>query len=167
MKFSKLDLLKSNIRTAVLAGLIVGLLSFGGILQQTKAQNNSLGVFLTNTKYPVMTFTATSQTLTQKVGAAVGGATVQIYGSATAATLQLKCSNDGGTNYFAVPYSAGTVTSGVIQWVAPGAFTAYAGTPVIYWVNLQGCTNFEVVSSSTFTGTSASVQVTAAPIKGF
>lgn len=117
-----------------------------------------------NARLPVMTFTATAQTVARPIGG-FSTATVEIFGVATAATLQIKCSNDGGVNYYGIPSTTGTVATGALQYVAPAAFS-YTGTPEIFWVNLAGCTNVEVVSSGTFTGASASVQITASSNKG-
>ena len=117
-----------------------------------------------NSRYPPMVFTATSQTVKTPVGA-LSTATLEIYGPATACTLQVKVSNDGGTNYFATPYFAGVYASSVPTIVTGAAFPAYTGTPVLYWISLAGITNVEVISSGTFTGTSCSVQLTGSPNK--
>lgn len=127
--------------------------------------NPSLGSILPNYAFPVMTFTATGQTKTQNVGG-ISIATVRIAGPATVATLQIKASNDAGANYFAIPFTNGTYTSSVLQVTTPGAFPAYSGTPVLYWVNLAGFTSVTVTTSGTFTGASVSVQITGSSNSG-
>lgn len=150
--------------------LMLALCSIAILPHRTSAQSGpfypgSQASVFPNYKYPAMVFTATSQTVKQTLSG-VSTATIQIYGVATAATLQIKASNDGGTNYFAIPYFAGVYTSNVPVIVTGAAFPAYTGTPVLYWVNLSGFTNVEIISSGTFTGASASVQITASSNKG-
>ncbi len=123
--------------------------------------NQTITSPLPNLVFVPMTFTATGQTKSMPIGG-ISIATVRIAGPATAATLQIKASNDAGANYFAIPFvpGAGTMyTSGVLNVSNPGTFPAYAGSAVLYYVNLSGFNFVEVVSSGTFTGTSVSVQI--------
>jgi hypothetical protein len=151
--------------------LLVAAIILGGIAftpRNTSAQgsfNTSATSVIPNYSYPAMVFTATAQNKTQTIAGA-SSATVQIFGPATAATLQIFASNDGGTNYFAIPFTAGAYTTNVLQVTTPGTFPAYSGTPVIYWVNVAGMTNLKVATSGTFTGASASVKIVASPNKG-
>ena len=121
---------------------------------------------LPNYAYSPMKFTATAQTDTQALSG-VGWATVELYGVATAETIQCKGSNDGGTNYFGIPYSDGTITAtyNTVKMIAAGTWS-YTGTPLLYYVNLSGFTNLSCTTSSTFTGASAYVQVTASSNPG-
>jgi len=125
---------------------------------------NGIVLMNPNSKLPLMTFTATGQTAMRSV-VGFGTASVELYGAATAATVQIKCSNDGGANYYGVSSTAGTATSGVLQYAAPAAFS-YSGSPELFWMNLAGCTNIEAVSSGTFTGANVFVQITASSNKG-
>lgn len=127
--------------------------------------NNGIVSINPNSRLPVMTFTATGQTVTRAIGG-FSTATVEIFGVATAATMQMKCSNDGGANYYGIPWTAGAYTTNVLQVTTPGAFTAYAGTPELFYVDLAGFTNCEVVTSGTFTGASAQVQIVASSNHG-
>lgn len=127
--------------------------------------NSSSTSVIPNYSYPVMVFTGTAQNKTQTLAGA-SSATLQIFGPASAATLQVFGSNDGGTNYFALPFTAGAYTTNVLQVTTPGTFPAYAGTPVLYWINVAGMTNLKVATSGTFTGASASVKIVASPNKG-
>jgi|SRR5579872_4317081 len=154
---------------AATIGLICASLMFGPLMQRSptvQAQGNQGIVSINpNARLPVMTFTATSQTVARPIGG-FSSATVEIFGVATAATMTMKCSNDGGANYYAIPWTAGAYTTNVLQVTTPGAFTAYAGTPELFYVDLAGFTNCEVVTSGTFTGASASVQIVASSNRG-
>lgn len=143
----------------LIAGVGVGIGTHAPLFNQTVQAQAAQPSIFPNYRYPPMVFTATSQTLKQAVGG-VSTATLEITGTATACTLQIKASNDGGSNYFAIPYFAGVYTSNVPVIVTGAAFPAYNNSPVLYWVSLAGFTNFEIVSSGTFTGTSCTVQVT-------
>ncbi len=150
----------------LLAVVLLGLIAAVAVgRSQGPPSNPSLGSPLPTFSFSPMVFTATGQTKTQGIGG-LSIATVRIAGPATAATLQIKASNDAGANYFPIPFTNGTYASNVLQVTTPGAFPAYTGTPVLYWVNLAGFTNVEIVSSGTFTGASVSVQITGSPNSG-
>jgi hypothetical protein len=135
-------------------------MNFAPLLVNAQNYPGTIPSALPNYRYKAMVFTATSQTLTQAIGG-VATATVSISGAATSCILQIFASNDGGANYFAIPYFAGVYTSNVPVVVTGAAFPTYTNTPVLYWVSLAGFTNFKIVSSGTFTGASCTVQVTA------
>jgi hypothetical protein len=110
---------------------------------------------LPNYRYPAMVFTATSQTKTQGIGG-VSTATVQIFGVAlTTVTWQLLCSNDGGTHFYGLP----SLAAGGTAPITAGAITTTSAG--LYYFKISGCTNFEIVTSGTFTATSVTAQVTA------
>lgn len=160
------------IRGAVLA-LAIGAMLFGtgfelGHLPQTvQAQNSALTTQLSNSAY-TLTFTATSQTVKQTIGA-LSTASITVYGTAlSTVTWQVLC-GDGASptiHYFGIPYTTGAVTAtyNLTTIVAAGTITTTATTT--YWVNLSGCSSFEIVTSGTFTATSVSMRVVASPNKG-
>jgi hypothetical protein len=161
----------SSLKVAALALLCSFVLILGGIAiapSRTSAQgsfNSQTTVALPNQSFPAMTFTATAQTRFQPLGGAAS-ATVEVYGVATAATFQIFGSNDGGVNYFGLPFTTGAYTTNVLQVTTAGTFPAYSGTPALYFVNVAGLTNLKVVSSGTFTGASANVKIVASSNKG-
>lgn len=111
------------------------------------------------------TFTATSQSAVFSARG-VSGAFVEITGAATAATITITGSNDGGVTYFPLPSSTGVYTSNVLTVTTGAALATYTGTAVNYWMNFTALTNIKVATSGTFTGTSATVYITASPNKG-
>jgi hypothetical protein len=124
----------------------------------------SLTLVLPNYSY-VMSFTATSQTVTQSL-TGLGSATIQLSGTASAATVQCKGTPDG-TNYYALDYSDGTITAtyNTVKAIA-GTTWSYSGTPTIYYTNLTGSTGMECVTSSTFTGALLTVTIVASSNRG-
>lgn len=119
---------------------------------------------LPNYPYPVMTFTATSQTLKQPLSGQ-SYATISITGATfTTATFTIKGSNDKGVNFYPLavapyPVSGGSFTPTV------SAITV-TSPPALYVVNVAGFTNIEIVTSGTFTATSMSAQITGTSNKG-
>lgn len=141
------------------AALVIALgasLAFVGAPPKVSAQAPYSGQIvsaLPNYAFPEMVFTATSQTRTQ-ILSGFSAATIRYAGTqggVTTATFEFEGSNDGGLTYFPIPYSTGAYTSNVLSVVTGATITQSAATPVMYWVNLAGLTNFEIVSSSTFT----------------
>jgi hypothetical protein len=163
--FKKIRLKQTFAVLACLLILTVGIADLLSKPSNVAAQSSALTVAQPNYSYALMVFTLTAQTKTQTLGGCASG-TLEILGPATAATLQLFGSNDGGTNYFGLPFSTGAYASNVLAVTTPGTFPAYTGTPVMYFINLAGLTNFKVVSSGTFTGASASVKVVCSSNRG-
>jgi hypothetical protein len=141
-------------------GIGVGIGTHSPLFNSSVQAQAAQAAIFPNYRYPPMVFTATSQTFKQAVGGVSTGL-LEITGTATACTLQIKVSMDGGTNYYATPYFAGVYTSNVAQIVTGAAFPAYNNSPVLYWVSLAGVTNYEIISSGTFTGTSCTATMTA------
>jgi hypothetical protein len=110
-----------------------------------------------NYPYPAMNFTATSQTVTQALSG-VSFVTIEFTATTcTPITWQVKVSNDGGTNYVALPvapYAAGTLSP------STSAVTLSAATTEMYVANVAGFTNIEIVTSSTFTATGVNFYIT-------
>jgi len=144
----------------VLACLAIGL-SFPHPPTFAQANASNVNVFMPNSVYPAMTFTATSQTLKQAIG---GKSYCTLSGTAvalTTATFQVKLSNDNGANYYAAsvaPYAASLTP----------VTTAFAVTsaPALYVFNAASFTSVEIVSSGTFTATSFSWQLTCSTNRG-
>lgn len=112
------------------------------------------------------TFTATSQNLTQKIPG-LSTAAISVSGTAlTTVTWQIFCSPDNGSNWFAIPYTTGAVTGtyNLVTIVAGAAITTTSAS--MYYVNLAGCTQYKISTSSTFTATSVKIVVTASAAKG-
>ncbi|HVI10210.1 MAG TPA: hypothetical protein VND65_18110 [Candidatus Binatia bacterium] len=112
----------------------------------------TLTSLLPNYAYAPMVFTATSQTKTQSLS---GQACLTLTMSSTAlttVTFQAKGSNDGGASYFPLRIApiAATLTASV------SAQTATANTA--YYVQVSSFTNYELVTSSTFTATNVTFQ---------
>jgi hypothetical protein len=107
---------------------------------------------LPNYPFPLMTFTATAQTKTQALS---GQACLTLTMTATAlttATWIVNVSNDGGATYVparVAPFAA-TLTPAIT------AVTTTAVKP--YLVNVSGWTNYEIVTSGTFTATAVNFQ---------
>jgi len=107
---------------------------------------------LPNYPFPLMTFTATSQTKTQALSGQDCLTLTMTSTALTTVTFLVKVSNDGGTTYVAArtaPYAA-TLTPSIT------AVTATANLP--YIVNVAGWTNYEIVTSGTFTATAVNFQ---------
>jgi len=112
---------------------------------------------LPNYPYPAMNFTATSQTDTQTLGGVSFVTIEETAATCTTLTFQVKVSNDGGTNYYALavaPYVAGTLVP------STSAVTVSNNTPTLYVANVAGFTNIEIVTSSTFTCTGVNFYIT-------
>lgn len=119
----------------------------------------------TNAVFPAITFTATSQTSTPiTLGQSPSGnggsyqlGNITVTGSSlTTATLTVLGSSDGGNSYYALNISPINAPQTV-------ATTVVITTPGIYQVNLSGLTNVKFQTSGTFTATSISIVLTAAP----
>src|SRR5271154_6749979 len=128
--------------------------------------NSTVNSVNPNTNFPHLTFTATSQT--QKTAlAGFSTATVRYAGTqggVTTATFEIEASNDGGQSYFPIPTSTGVYSSNVLNVITGASITQSAATPVMYWVNLAGMTNLEIVTSGTFTSANGS-STTSLPIQ--
>lgn len=115
-----------------------------------------------NYVYTPMVFTATSQTATQTLGG-ISFCTFSLTATAlTTVTWIVKGSTDGGTNYYAIavaPYVAGTLVP------STSAITS-TSAPVLFVANLSGFTNFEIVTSGTFTATSVTITPTCSSNEG-
>lgn len=146
----------------VLAVLSMSLLAIG--CNQNPAPQQKVGAYypgtltsaLPNYPYPVMTFTATAQTVTQILSGVSYVTIEENAATCTTLTFQVKVSNDGGTNYYALavaPYVAGTLVP------STSAVTVSNNTSTLYVANVAGFTNIEVVTSSTFTATGVTFQI--------
>jgi len=115
---------------------------------------------LPNYPLPVMTFTATAQTVSAPLSG-MSMCTVTASGTLTAATFTFSVSNDGGVTY----YTAAVAPYGATITPVTTAITIASGTGA--WVfNVGGWTNFKVVTSGTFTGTNLILQPTCTSNKG-
>jgi hypothetical protein len=150
-----------NYRSAVLAVVLAAILIVGSLgwkppnVAATSNYPGTLISALPNYAYPPMVFTATSQTRTQILGG-VSTATIRYAGTqggVSTVTFEFEASNDGGQTWFPIPYTTGAVTAtyNLFTMVAGATVNQTAATPALYYVNLAGFTNFEIVSSSTFT----------------
>lgn len=102
---------------------------------------------LPNYPFPVMTFTATAQTLSQNLSGQACMTLTMTSTALTTVTFIVNGSNDGGVTYVPLrvaPYIA-TLTAAIT------AITATANKP--YLVNVSGFTNYQIVTSGTFTAT--------------
>lgn len=109
--------------------------------------------------YPLtpMTFTATAQTVTAILSGVSYVTISETATTCTTMTFQVKVSNDNGVTYYALaiaPYVAGTLVP------STSAVTVSNNTPNLYVANVAGFTNIEIVTSSTFTATGVSFQIT-------
>jgi len=123
----------------------------------------TLTSLLPNYPYPPMVFTATSQTLTQALSGQSYCTFSVTANTLTTATFTIEGSSDGGTTYYpwAVAPLAGSATLASV-------LTAITVTtaPKMYVANVAGLTNFEIVTSSTFTATSVTVTPVCTSNKG-
>jgi hypothetical protein len=149
--------------------LIASLAVIGGMLSVAHAPNvlaqgsaSNLTVVQPNYRRPALTATATSQTL-KDVLPASSYCTINLTGVAlTTVTFQFKVSNDGGVTYYPLsvaPYAA----SGALVPVTAAATATAAG---LYVANVAGFTNYEILTSGTFTATSVSWNLTCTSNKG-
>ena len=109
-----------------------------------------------NYPYPVMSLTATAQTVTQPLSGASYVTISQTATTCSSATYQFKVSNDGGVTYYALavaPYVAGTLVP------STSAITVTNNSASLFVANVAGFTNIEVVTSSTFTATGFAIQI--------
>lgn len=163
-----MKLFKDNFK-AICAVLCTALLAISIVNyspREVSAQGYSgqLAVSQPNYSYAPMVFTATAQTKTQVLGGC-STATISISGTAlTTVTWQIFASNDGGTNYYAIPQSTGAFTSNVLTVTTGAATTTTAAT--LYYANLSGFTIFKIVTSGTFTATNVTAKVVCSANKG-
>jgi hypothetical protein len=112
----------------------------------------TLTSLLPNYAYAPMVFTATAQTKTQSLSGQQCLTLTMTSSSLTTVTFQVKVSNDGGATY--VPARTTPLAASLTASIS--AVTATTNNP--YLVQVASFTNYEIVTSGTFTATSVTFQ---------